>query len=296
MKHIWIIEKTSSRHIFYYNYSKQELDAYLVSGLLSALNTFSESELGDQGIESIDMGGLRWVYGYYPEPGIMIVAAGDKNSNANLMRARLDIIAKMFVSQYEITPEKLNETLLEITQFEMFKETLQTLHLQWEEASKIEDVGKLFDLLGVFQQIFIKFIKIINENVPRGKYLQLLHEINELTPRLEAENPMQESFRLIKLFIPHVDLNQQKIVFEQAQGTNVIGLNPIGIDADSLKSMFMIVLINYKEAVLKVLGRQIWLEVFNSEIQPLLFSKWDFLTEMKLMKEILETFLETSCD
>ena len=59
MKHFWVIYSQSSVSLFYKNYSDFILDPDLVSGFLSALNYFSESELDSQGIQSMEMTGLQ---------------------------------------------------------------------------------------------------------------------------------------------------------------------------------------------------------------------------------------------
>ncbi len=97
MKHIWIINQNSGTTLFYQSYSVSELDPDLVSGLLSALNTFSEVELKSHGISAIEMGGMKWVYLGKPDFGILLIAASDMSTNTPLTKARLEVISKMFI-------------------------------------------------------------------------------------------------------------------------------------------------------------------------------------------------------
>ena len=71
----------------------------LVSGLLTALNQFTIMEF-KQGIESIDMGGLRWVYLLDKDSGLLYIAAGTKEDSAEILRARLNVIKQEFTRTY----------------------------------------------------------------------------------------------------------------------------------------------------------------------------------------------------
>ena len=59
---IWILDSESGITLLYKPYMDLSLDEDLISGLLAALNQFTTYEL-KTGIESIEMGGLRWLLG-----------------------------------------------------------------------------------------------------------------------------------------------------------------------------------------------------------------------------------------
>ena len=71
----------------------------LVSGLLTALNQFTIVEF-KQGIESIEMGGLRWVYIQDKDTNLLFIGADSKQVSAEILRARLDVIRHTFIDQY----------------------------------------------------------------------------------------------------------------------------------------------------------------------------------------------------
>lgn len=295
MKYLWIMEKSSTQLLFYYSTAESKLDEFLVSGFLSALNSFSEVELGRDGIHNIDMGNLRLVYSNSPDYNLMTIAADDPDSNPALMLSRLEIIKKMFVQTFGFEKGDLDGTPRELNQFLPFEKTVSTLLDQWKEAESMMNVGVLFDLLGVFQQIFILLIRIIDDNFTGTKYCTVLEKIDAITPQLmewhEArENP--DSFRLIQIFIPKVDLEKVHIEFNIESGMNVLSLNPIGLDESMLKPMLFIVLINYKSVIEEKMGTKKWLFEFNKKVRPYLFSNWDFLNELGIMKELLEIFME----
>lgn len=294
--HIWILQKSSSLMLFYYSsHVSENLDQGILSGLLGALNTLSEMELKDQGIESIDMGGLRWVYLSDPAANLLLVGADGKDSNAKLMLARLKVINKMFVQTFEISSEFWTRVkVVELSHFRSFKETIQMLESQWVEAEKVMDVGIIFDLLGVFQNVFIRMINIVEKNLQGDVLNQALMELSLLSPKIikyMQDQGKPESKRIIELFIPKVDFGSQKIIFNEAQINNVFGLNPIGLDFSTLKPLFFTVLHDFRATLDHSIGEKKVLEIVKKEIMPFLFSKWDFLQKLDVVKEFFHIFL-----
>ena len=138
MKHLWIMNLKSSILLFYYSPTSEKdrykLNEYLISGLLSTMNIFSEVELEGKGVESIDMAGLRWVYLKDVMNNLLLVAADSKSANSDLMSARLDVIKKMFVKTFDIDAHFWAKGPIEIGQFEKFSITVQMVYDQWQVA------------------------------------------------------------------------------------------------------------------------------------------------------------------
>jgi INTU/CCZ1/HPS4 family protein len=294
MHQLWIIEKKASRLLYYHSNTENLMDQFLVSGLLSAFNMFSESELDNKGVENIDMGGLRWVYLNHPDSNLFLVTAVEKTNNSALILARLEIIYKMFVNTYGIN-EEFWETEIDFSIFRSFDPTIELLHNQWETARKKIDEGKIFDLLGVFQNIFLKLIDIINDNFKGEQYKSILVRLNEFTPKLEKwyqEHEDTESFRVIKLFFPRVDLKKFEILFDSDSSLTIFGLNPIGINEELLIPMFFITLNQFSMLLERELGKKPWLSIVKDKILPFLFKNWAFLDSLNILKEFFQTFLE----
>lgn len=294
MKYLWVIEKFASKSLFYHEFANDHpLDGILLSGLLSALNNFSEAELGDTGIESIEMGGLRWVYLSNSETNLMLVAAGEKGANANLIKARLNVIHNMFVQHFQIDKEFWDKWDYEITQFYNFSEILEMLRQQWSQADQMMNVGALFDLMGIFQQIFCIFIKIVNENFAGFKLHSVLERLNTYEKRLDtwySQQNLSDSYRVMELFIPQIDLVTDEIIFNEAPATNIFGLNPIGLNQDVLIPLFYIVLRHFQNVIQSELNESLYLTIVKREIMPYIMHKWEFLTEMNLNKVLLQLF------
>ena len=179
MKHLWIINHYSSTTLFYHAYSDLTIDPVMASSLLTAMNQFSEIELQSAGISSIDMAGLRWVYLIVPEYKLMLFAASDLESNAFLIRARLNIIQKMFVGKYNITTEWMHKDIQKIDIYNDFADTVMMLHDQWNQAEMMKETANLFDLIRIFQEIFNILGDLIKNRTSREQRQMITKEVNE---------------------------------------------------------------------------------------------------------------------
>jgi hypothetical protein len=253
------------------------LDPDLVSGLLSALNNFSEVELKSRGIESINMGGLQWCYLSDLKLNLLLIAADSKSSNSELMRARLDVIKNMFVTQYNITPESWNN-LVNIQQFQTFSSIVDMLRMQWEQAEKNMGVAALFDLLGVFQQIFNLFVSIIRSNFFGAKYELINKEMTQFNTLLETNPELQSSPEL------------KNITYDDQSGFNVITLNPMALDELTLKRALVLITEYARNMIIKHLGYMVGFSSFSKEILPYILSNWDLLERLNITKTLLDIF------
>ncbi len=291
MKYLWVIDKFSSKSMFYHEFTTDRpLDGMLLSGLLSALNSFSEAELGHSGIESIEMGGHRWVYFSNLDTNLMLVAAGAKESNASLLKARLQVIHDMFVQHFQIGKKFWDDWKFEITQFYEFSEVVELLQKQWSHANQMMNVGAIFDLMGVFQYIFYKFIKIIKNNFTGMKLHLVLQKLSTYKDILDAwyrQQHLNDSYRVIELFIPEINLTTDEIVFNEAPATNIFGINPMGLTDDVLIPLFYLVLRHFQQTLQSELGESLWLMVAKKEILPFILQKWAFLKTLDLEKVLI---------
>ena len=96
---IWILDSESGITLLYKPYMDLALDEDLISGLLAALNQFTTYEL-KTGIESIEMGGLRWSYLEDQDSNLLFVATCEKDISSNMLKARLNVIKHTFLEQY----------------------------------------------------------------------------------------------------------------------------------------------------------------------------------------------------
>jgi hypothetical protein len=282
MQHIWIIDKDTGTTLFYRNYADIKIDPDLVSGLLSALNNFSEVEMKQHGIESINMGGLKWCYVSDPEYNLLLITADSKEANSDMMRARLEVIKNMFIQMYNITSDGLKAGFVNVNQFTGFSSILDTLSMQWEQAEKTMGTAELFDLLGIFQQIFSGANSIIHNNVFGEKFEHLSEDIKQFVSELHETPEMQESEEL------------QNITYDDQQGWTILTLNPMKLDETNLKRTLFSITTNLKDVITKFLGNIIALNEFNKEIFTYVLSNWDLLEKLQISKNLFDLFLRRS--
>lgn len=274
MEHLWLIAKESSATIYYRNYSPEKIDPDLVSGLLSAFNNFSEVELHGTGIESINMGGLQWVYLDKKELGILVVAADHKRGNADLMRARLDVIVKQFAAKYGITLEKVSKGGIFVKEFQAFDDDLDTLREEWHQAESIMDAGELFDMLGVFQQLLdhcTAMIQNLRESRVRDSILGTLKAFS---------TELQAIFDVTQY--PEF----QKVTFSPDTGWSVITLDPTKLNKVVLKKGLFTIIMHVKKVLVAHVGQDIALQAITREVLPYIFASWELLEILDLIKPL----------
>ncbi|MHA1719537.1 MAG: hypothetical protein ACTSWX_05015 [Promethearchaeota archaeon] len=281
MKHFWIINSHSSVALFYRNYSDFTLDQDLISGFLMALNSFSEVELKSHGIQSIIMGGLSWVYFDSREAGLLLVAADDVKSNTEVMRSRLEVIFKMFVETYKITPEDMKNSLIDQTKYQDFKKTLDLLQDQWRQAESILEGGAalIFDLLGVFQQIFNQFNNIIQTTFFKEDYVKVMDEIGEMLENLKNMPEFQDNQEL------------SNISFDE-HGWDIITLNPLKIDLEVLRRTLILITIHLNNVIKENLTNYGRLNAYIKYLFPYLMAQYDLLESLGILHDLFRIFLQ----
>ncbi len=281
MKHFWIINSHSSVALFYRNYSDFTLDQDLISGFLMALNSFSEVELKSHGIQSIIMGGLSWVYFDSREAGLLLVAADDVKSNTEVMRSRLEVIFKMFVETYKITPEDMKNSLIDQTKYQGFKKTLDLLQDQWRQAESILEGGAalIFDLLGVFQQIFNQFNNIIQTTFFKEDYVKVMDEIGEMLENLKNMPEFQDNQEL------------SNISFDE-HGWDIITLNPLNIDLEVLRRTLILITIHLNNVIKENLTNYGRLNAYIKYLFPYLMAQYDLLESLGILHDLFRIFLQ----
>lgn len=282
MDHLWILNKASSATLYYRNYTKMIMDPDLVSGLLGAFNNFSEMELSGLGIDSINMGGLQWVYLNNVSLNMLVVAAERKGAgNADLMRARLEVIMNAFITKFQITPEIMDgQTASYVKEFHEFDKDLDDLQDQWNLAESVTNAGELFDMLGVFQQLLNIFNMIIQNRCETETYAEIMDQLKTLSTNLETIFDIQQ--------FPEFE----KITFDDQVGWNVITLDPTRLRKDVLKKGLLAIIRHVKMVLLNKFGMQWVLDAFSKDIIPYIFSSWDLLEVLDLIKPLVTILLE----
>ena len=280
--------------LFYHSFDNVPFRAIIVSGLLAALNNISEIEIQEQGIQSIEMNDLRWTYLVSNEYNLLLIAADNKEQRSDIMRSQLEIVLNLFVRKYHIDLKYWEDGAVNLMYFEKFDETLKLLTREWEQVDESRYIGTILDILGVFQEILIKYISIIRKYFRKRVYFQILADINEYAPQLtewERHRINPEAFKILKLYIPKVDLKRRLIVFDSSDGDSLITEEKLGLEPNYMKSFFYAILRHYNDTIQKYVSEKLWYEIQCIEFLPILFSKWDQLQQLKILKELTKTLL-----
>lgn len=277
---IWIIDANSGVTILYHNILGMALNEDLVSGLLAALNLFSERELEQSGIESIEMSGLRWVYEHAREHNLLFVAAEEKGIVAEILRSRLDVIKRDFITRYAPTPEAWKEKWNgSVDEYRSYRVQIEMLVEQWKQAEMIAKTAVLFDLLGVFQTILNQCIDVIERHT-RGLareriYRNLSNFYDRFIDAIDAEK----------------DKELDKITFSRETGWNILSINALNADTITLPSVFIDIVALMKSFIVHELGHTQSLTAFSEELYPYLLNNWNLLEELNMEKPLLTVFL-----
>lgn len=152
-----VIEKISGRSIFSKNFkeSSMTIDSALISGFLTAMNAFAQSELADKGIENIDMKNIRWVY--IDDRDLLFILGAEKNEEPEMLKNQLKVIKDSFIEFFYL--EDGFSTIKwdgNVTIFQDFEPVLEESVKNWEEAKKVKNAAELMDLLDIYQKLFSK--------------------------------------------------------------------------------------------------------------------------------------------
>ena len=240
------------------------------------------------------MNDLRWTYLVSNEHNLLLIAADNKEQQSDIMRSQLEIVLNLFVRKYHIDLKYWEDGAVNLMYFEKFDETLKLLTREWEQVDESRYIGTILDILGVFQEILIKYISIIRKYFRKRVYFQILADINEYAPQLtewERHRINPEAFKILKLYIPKVDLKRRLIVFDSSDGDSLITEEKLGLEPNYMKSFFYAILRHYNDTIQKYVSEKLWYEIQCIEFLPILFSKWDQLQQLKILKELTKTLL-----
>ncbi len=277
---IWILDSESGITLLYKSYLSLPLDEDLVSGLLAALNQFTVFEF-QEGIESIDMGGLRWVYLEDKELKLLFVAASEKDVSSNILKARLNIIKQTFISQYASDNEEWKALWKGNTDhFNPFKKIIEEYYSQWLTAENITTIAEFYDILGVFQQILNLLINLIEAHMIPDKKERIYIRIESMFENYLSHDYVRQ----------HPELS--KFSFNPTTGINIINIDPTNCDMLVVEKQIINLIRRLVELIKIEEGYQKSLNYFIEEnIFDYIISNMALLSELNLFKFLLRLFL-----
>ncbi|MHA1149154.1 MAG: hypothetical protein ACTSR8_13020 [Promethearchaeota archaeon] len=265
--------------IFYQSLRELEIDEHLISGLIQALNQFTVMQF-NQPIESIEMGGFRWIYIIDEKSNLLFVLADSKDLSADILRARLDVIKRTFIKTYVTERGLLDGTWQgDLSSFDPFQIIVADFYLQWTKAQDILSSAEFFDMLGIFQQLFNFLRNIIEGHIFSEKKGKIYNNIQNLYENFIEQHDYDE----------YTELN--KIIYTRETGFNLLNINPTRCDALTFKK-FVITLLAGIIGILKMeIGFDQCLILFSDEgIIEYIYSNFILLKSLKLDIIIFELF------
>ncbi|MFX0031962.1 MAG: hypothetical protein ACFE8E_05800 [Candidatus Hodarchaeota archaeon] len=277
---IWILESDSGSKLLYKSFLKTDADEDIVSGFLTAFHHFSMVEF-HQSLESIEMGGLKWIYILESSYNLLFVAAGTKNIRTEILMGRLNVIKEAFIKQFEPTWKKRGESWDgSITIFSSFLKTIEDYYDQWEEVETLTQVADFFDILGIFQQIFIILRNIIENRMYTKSKIGIIDKVEERYKDLID----QESFK-----------DQQElanITFSKDAWFNIIDEKLIKCEKELVIKFLKLLLSEIVYAIREVKGNQLCLKYFSEDnVYTYIFNNMKLLKDLNLDTFMLELFL-----
>ncbi|MHA2049398.1 MAG: hypothetical protein ACW986_07260 [Promethearchaeota archaeon] len=277
---IWIVESDSGVKLLYKSFLKTDADEDIVSGFLTAFNQFSMMEF-KQSIDSIEMGGLRWIYIVEPKYNLLFVAASEKDMATEILKGRLDVIRNAFLKEFASAWKKKGNTWDgDINIFLPFLQLIEDYYNQWEEVESLTHVADFFDILGIFQNIFILMRNIIENKMYSKSQIEILNHIDSFYNTYSDRKDFK------------CDPELSNISFTKEGWFDIVDINLIKCDKDlvikHLKSLVTVVVNTLK----RVKGDNLCLKYFREEkVFEYVFNSMELLKDLNLDMFFLELFL-----
>ena len=245
---LWILNSDSGIKLLYKSFLKTDADEDIVSGFLTAFHHFSMEEF-HQSLESIEMGGLRWIYILEPKFKLLFVAAGHSwNGNMNVYLPFLKVI--------------------------------EDYYGQWEEVESINQVADFFDILGVFQQIFIILRSILENRMYNKSKNIVLQKIEKVFKQFREQEKFKNQPEL------------ENITFSKESWFNIIDISLLKSEKDIVVKFLKSILTEVVKTLKEVKGKDLCLKYFSEErVYTYIFNNMDLLKDLKLDMFLLELFL-----
>ncbi|MFX1356112.1 MAG: hypothetical protein ACFFA8_02415 [Promethearchaeota archaeon] len=277
---IWILNSESGVKLLYKSFLKTDADEDIVSGFLTAFHHFSMIEF-HQSLESIEMGGLRWIYILEQEYNLLFVAADNKQVKTAMLMGRLNVIKNAFIKEYEqIWKKKGKNWEGNLNVFTPFLKTIEDYYNQWEQAETLTDVADFFDILGVFQQILIMLRNILENKMYTKSKTNILNYIEKTYESLKKRDEFKDQLELAN------------ISFSKESWYDFSDIDLIKCDKELIIKYLKSILIEIVSALKEVKGKNLCLKYFNEEgIHAYIVSNMKLLKDLNLDRFFLEHFL-----
>ncbi len=277
---IWILNSDSGVKLLYKSFLKTDADEDIVSGFLTAFHHFSIEEF-HQSLDSIEMGGLKWIYILKPEFKLLFVVADVKEVKTEILKGRLNVIKEAFLKEFEkVWIKKKHSWDGNMNVYMPFLKVIEDYYSQWEEVESLNQVADFFDILGVFQQIFIMLRNILEKKM-YNKSKQVV---------LDQMQKVYNNFRNKEVYKSQPEL--ENITFSKEAWFNFIDINLLKCEKEVITKYLKSILYETVSILKEVKGKNLCLKYFNEErVYSYIYNNMELLKDLNLDMFFLELFL-----
>jgi len=277
---IWILNSDSGIKLLYKSFLKTDADEDIVSGFLTAFHHFSMEEF-HQSLESIEMGGLKWIYTLEPKFKLLFVTADVRSEKTGILMGRLNVIKEAFLKEFEpVWIKKKRSWDGNMNVYLPFLKVIEDYYGQWEEVETISQVADFFDVLGVFQQMFIKLRNILENKMYTKSKSSVLNQIEKAYNKLKKQEEYVQQPEL------------ENITFTKEAWFNIIDINLLKCEKEIITKYLKSLLYETVHILDDVKGRSLCLKYFSEEkVYSYIYNNMDLLRDLHLNMFFLKLFL-----
>jgi hypothetical protein len=277
---IWILDAESGVKLLYKSFLKTDADEDIVSGFLTAFHHFSMVEFKES-LDSIEMGGLRWVYILEDKFKLLFVAADTKQVKTEILIARLNVIRNSFIKEFEPTWIKKGKSWDgDINIFLPFLKEIEDYYNQWGEVENLAEVADFFDMLGIFQKILIMLRNVVEKKMYSKSKTIILNKIEKVYQDFKNQQDFKK--------IPEL----KNISFDKESWFNIKDINLIKSDKELVIKNLKSILGKIVNILREVKGTNLCFKYFSDEkVYAYIYNNVRLLKDLNLDLFLLETFL-----
>jgi hypothetical protein len=274
------MDAESGVKLLYKSFLKTDADEDIVSGFLTAFHHFSMVEFKES-LDSIEMGGLRWVYILEDKFKLLFVAADTKHIKTELLMARLNVIRNSFIKEFEPTWIKKGKSWDgNINVFLPFLKEIEDYYSQWGEVENLAEVADFFDILGIFQKILIMLRNVIEKKMYSKSKTAILNKIENVYKDFKNQQDFKK--------IPEL----KNISFDKESWFNIKDINLIKTDKELVIKNLKSILSKIVSILREVKGKNLCYKYFSEEkIYAYIYNNMRLLKDLNLDLFLLNTFL-----
>ena len=227
------------------------------------------------------MGGLKWIYILEPEFKLLFVVADVKEVKTEILMGRLNVIKEAFLKEFEkVWIKKKKSWDGNMNVYMPFLKVIEDYYGQWEEVESLNQVADFFDILGVFQQIFIMLRNILERKM-YNKSKQVV---------LDQMQKVYNNFRKEEVYKSQPEL--ENITFSKESWFNFIDINLLKCEKEVITKYLKSILYETVSILKEVKGKNLCLKYFNEErVYSYIYNNMELLKDLNLDMFFLELFL-----